>query len=276
MNMNSNNKELSTYNCPFCFNKSVITNFKNVLKCKKCKIMFQKRDTINNIKSDIYGIDYFQGKVYNNYFNEESERIRRFEKKIELIRDYFPKKGKVLDVGCAAGFFLKVMKKIGYDAYGLDISSAACEYAMNYCDFKIFNGDIYKAKFMDHFFDIVTLWDVLEHLRDPELVLGELYRIMKNQGAIVIETLNIDSWNAKILKSRWPLYFPDYHLFYYNTKFIIKLLNKIGFKIIKIFPIQTYICLRSTIKTIRYYDKPLLGKLLGNFFDDVILIIAMK
>jgi 2-polyprenyl-3-methyl-5-hydroxy-6-metoxy-1,4-benzoquinol methylase len=276
MNMDSYNKKLLTYNCPFCLNNAVITKFNNVLKCNKCKIMFQKSDSIINNIADIYGIDYFQGKVYNNYFNEELERKRRFEKKIELIRTYIPKNGRVLDVGCAAGFFLKVMEKSGYETYGLDVSSAACEYAMNYCNSNIFNGNIFKAGFMDNFFNMITLWDVLEHLRDPELVLGEFYRIMKNQGILVIETLNINSWNAKLLKSRWPLYSPDYHLFYYNTKFLIKLLNKIGFNVIKIFPVQTYICLGKKIWTIRYFDRPLIGKLLGHFLDDVILIIAVK
>ncbi len=276
MSMNLNNKKILTHDCPFCLKKAVITKFDNVLKCNKCKIMFQKRNTINNSSSDIYGIDYFQGRIYNNYFNEEIERKRRFEKKIKLISGYLPRNGRVLDVGCAAGFFLTVMKKFGYETYGLDISSAACKFAMDSYALDIFKGDILKAEYRDNFFDVITLWDVLEHLSDPELVLSEIFRIMKSRGLMVIETLNIDSWNFKLLKSRWPLYSPDYHLFYYNTKFLIMLLNKTGFNVIKIFPVQTYISLRKKIRTIRYFDKPLLGKLFGHFFDDVILIIAVK
>ena len=274
--MNQYNKKLITHTCPFCLNKAVITKFTNVLKCNKCKIMFQKKDTISDNIADIYNIDYFQGKIYKNYFNEESERKQRFQKKIELIGNNIPRSGKVLDIGCAAGFFLKVMKDIGYETYGLDISSAAYEYIKNYCDIKIFKGDIFEAKYKNNFFDIISLWDVLEHLINPELVLEEIYRILKSQGILVIETLNIDSWNLKLLKNRWPLFSHDYHLFYFNTKFLINLLNKIGFTVIKIFPVQTYLCLKNRTWIIRYFHRSLLRKFLGRFLDDVILIIASK
>lgn len=274
--MNQYNINLITYKCPFCSRNAVNTKFTNILQCNKCKIMFQRRDTITNNTAEVYNIDYFQGKVYKNYFNEELERKQRFVKKIELINYYLPQEGRVLDIGCAAGFFLKVMKDIGYDAYGLDISSTAYDYLMNHYDFKIFRGDIFEAEYKDKLFDIITLWDVLEHLIDPELVLDEIYRILKKQGVLVIETLNIDSLNFKLLQNRWPLFFPDYHLFYYNKKFLIKLLNKIGFTVKKIFPIQTYICLKKYTWTISYFDRPLLSKVLGCFLDDVILIVAEK
>ena len=273
--MKSINNSTHALTCPFCFNIADITKFDNVLKCSNCKVMFQKYDTINCNK-DIYGREYFQGKVYNNYFNEGQERERRFKNKIKLINKYIPQTGNILDVGCAAGFFLTIMKKSGYNTHGIDISSCACDYAKLDGHLNIVNENIFEAKYQDNYFDIITLWDVLEHVTEPELVIRELHRIIKNKGIIIIETLNINSLGFKILKKRWPLYSPEYHLFYYNKIFLIKLLEKFGFKIIKTFPIQTYVRLMDKIITIRYYDRHLLGKIFGKLFDDVILIVASK
>lgn len=274
--MNTFNKRIKEKKCLFCNNLCSDSALKNIRKCGHCGIMFQNRDSSFPDPANLYNKDYFQGKVYKDYLNEADIRISLFRKKINLIKQYFPSKGRILDLGCAAGFFLKIMNELNYQTYGIEISNFASDYAQNKFHLNVIQGDLSNANFQDNFFQIITLWDVLEHLPNPREVLIELNRIMGNEGIMIIETVNTDSLNVKLMKNNWPLYSPDFHLFYYNKKFLINILDKAGFKIQKIIPIQTYFNIGKTNKTFRYFHIGLLRWLLGKLFDDVILIIARK
>ena len=85
------------------------------------------------------------------------------------------------------------------------------------------------------------MWDVLEHIHNPIRTIKEIKRILTNQGVLIIETLNCDSIPAKVLKNKWPLFSPPYHINYFSIKGIKYLLKNSGFKPIKILPIQTYL-----------------------------------
>jgi len=162
----------------------------------------------------IYDERYFKGGVYRDYFSEESTMVDYFERKIRLIEKHLPVSGRVLDIGCAAGFFLKAMKKRGYEVSGMDISECATRYARESLGVGITTGDITSASLPADSFDIITMWDVLEHLRDPMVAIRQAHRSLKDTGTLVVETLNIDSLNFKLLGRRWPLWYPPlpYHL----------------------------------------------------------------
>ena len=83
-------------------------------------------------------------------------------------------------------------------------------------------------------FDIVTLWDVLEHLRDPVLDLEKVYRILKPKGFIIFSTGDISSFWAKLSGKKWQLMTPPQHLFFFSKKSVLKLIPKIGFEIAEI------------------------------------------
>jgi 2-polyprenyl-3-methyl-5-hydroxy-6-metoxy-1,4-benzoquinol methylase len=82
----------------------------------------------------------------------------------------------------------------------------------------VITGDLLSARYPDDFFDIITMFDVLEHLPNPIETLTECSRIIKRGGILIIETLNTDSLIFKILKQNWPLFSPSYDLFYFNHK----------------------------------------------------------
>ncbi|MBW8003601.1 MAG: class I SAM-dependent methyltransferase [Planctomycetes bacterium] len=225
---------------------------------------------------NIYDEEYFRGKVYYDYFREMSVRIKVFKDKLQLIQEYLPRMGRVLDLGCAMGFFLKVMKERNYEVYGVEVSKYAAGYAKNSLNLNVHEGDLQSADFHDEFFDIITMWDVLEHLSNPQETLIEIKRILTGNGVLIIETLNIGSLTARILKKNWPLYFPPYHLFYFSLKALKNVLAETGFSVIKIIPIQTYLKTRQGFKVFKYFKNPILRKVLGAFLNDVICCLAIK
>ena len=262
--------------CPFCKSPNIRKVFGDILKCEKCGIMFLDFEKYSRRTDNIYDEAYFTGKVYHDYLLEEPHRIEIFEEKLRLIQEYLPQRGRVLDFGCALGFFLKIMKERSYKVYGVEVSKYAAGYAKNTLKLKVLEGELRNADFPDEFFDIITMWDVLEHLINPQETLIEINRVLNTNGILIIETLNIGSLTARILKKNWPLYFPPYHLFYFNLKTLKNILAETGFSVIKIIPIQTYLKTRQGFKVFKYFKNPILRKVLGAFFNDVICCLAIK
>ncbi len=226
--------------------------------------------------NELYSMDYFHGEVYQNYIQEEQFRKKNFRIKLNKIKKYIPEQGRVLDFGCAMGYFLDVAREDDYEVCGVEISKYASEYAVNTGKHTVYNGDLISGNFADDFFDIITMWDVLEHLYNPVEILSETNRILKKNGALIIETLNISSFAARIMKKNWPLFSPPYHLFYFNFETLTGLLNKTGFNTIKIIPVQTYVRLFKKYRALRYYKYPIIKSVLSKLFDDVLIVVASK
>ena len=143
------------------------------------------------------------------------------------------KTGKLLDVGCGAGDRLDIFRQLGFDTYGVEISSSA-EYARGHFGLNVKQGDLFEANYPNSFFDIITLHNVLEHTHNPQKVIRELRRILKEDGIVVIQVPNTDSIQSKLFKKRWAAVDVPRDLYYFNSNIIPRLLEKQGLVIIKI------------------------------------------
>jgi SAM-dependent methyltransferase len=259
-----------------CHSQKLFTKFGSLVGCNQCGIVFEDIDYMVFNPEEIYTDGYFQGKVYSDYVGEEARRREIFKKKFSLIQGVIKEGDVVLDVGCATGGFLKVLEYNRVFGYGVEISDFAAGYAREKNFLRVITGDLIGVEFPSTFFDAVTMWDVLEHLPNPLEVLKDIYRILKPKGFLIIETLNIDSWNARIMKDQWPLYSPPYHLFYYSARTLEGILQSCGFRPIAIIPINMYIRTLHGYRKINLYKNFLLKRLLGKFFSDVIIFAAVK
>jgi len=264
----------SNESCPICGSKNIVKAQNELSRCKECSLQFLANFKSPEYYNQIYNKNYFNGDVYKNYLEEELYRRQLFSEKIKLIRKHIPGEGSVLDIGCGMGFFLMEMQNKGYHVDGLEISEYAAQIASEKVNTSIITGDLTNTSFKSTQFNIVTFWDVLEHIYDPVESLKRVSRIIKNDGVLVVETLNISSLTVKILKEKWPLYYPPYHIYYYNQSSMIRLLHRAGFQIVKTFPVQTYIKSSSGYRAFRYFRYPFIRKLAGMLFDDVVIYIA--
>jgi len=262
--------------CPLCGSRKTCQRFAALIRCRECGIQFFAGYQNLPKSTDLYGQYYFHGGIYRNYLGEANRRLRRFRDKMELMRTVLPSGGRLLDVGCASGFFLRVAKESGFEGQGVEISTIPLDYARKVMGVEVFHGNLFDARFPDANFDVVTLWDTLEHLRDPQKVLTEIRRILKSGGVLVVETLNMNTLCCLLLRGRWPLYAPPYHLFYFTRKTLKKLFFSTGYQLRRQFPIQTYFPGRHGPRCIRYFRVPFLRSLLGWILGDVILYVAVK
>ncbi len=119
-----------------------------------------------------------------------------------------------------------------------------------YYDIQIAIGTIFDGKFKNEQFDVVTLWDVLEHTPNPVDTLNECLRVLKRDGLLVVNYPDIGAWISRLMGRRW-VFLLSVHYFYFTRKTIRKTLEKNGFSILKIKPhYQTleldYILVRAT------------------------------
>jgi len=175
-------------------------------------------------------IDGYANAVDEEYVSQMSYRIKTFEKcmdKVEKITGL--KEGTILDVGAAAGAFVKVAKDRGWKAEGIE----PCGYLVRWAIEKLglhsmFTGTLEDVGAGKHY-DVVTLWDVIEHLSDPNNAVYLIKNLVKDDGYVVMNIPDISTIIPMTMGRRWPFY-ASCHLYYYTPKTLDYLMNKHGFK----------------------------------------------
>lgn len=152
----------------------------------------------------------------------------------------FVKGGKVLDIGCGIGKYLHYLEDLGWDVYGVDISSRAVEGARKSGLENVFQGELQEVRFESSFFDVVDLHHVFEHIPNPNETLKEINRILKPGGEVVITLPNFSSLAAKIFGKHWGGIDLPIHLFYFNRRSLDYVLKKNGFEIKKVYYSDTF------------------------------------
>lgn len=136
--------------------------------------------------------------------------------------------GRILDIGCGDDDFLISLKHRGWEVYGTEFSDAACA-RVRAKGVHVYHGDLAGANFPDRFFDVVTLWHVLEHLSEPRHDLREVWRILRDDGLLVVEVPNSNSPTFSLCKERWfPLDVPR-HLQHFTSSTLVSMLEREGF-----------------------------------------------
>ncbi len=202
----------------------------NIMQCNDCSFMFVYPPPSIEKQNEYYNKSYEEGS-YKLYSSVEDLKIKTSEKRFDGFSK-FSKNGRLLDVGCATGVFLDVCLQKGFHTYGVELSEKAIKQANK--KHNIFHGVLEDAKFEDSFFDVVTMFDIIEHVLDPAKTIKEINRILKPGGFVVFTTPNISSWHAKVMRKKWGLITPLEHLSYFSPKTIRLILEKNGFSIVKI------------------------------------------
>lgn len=184
---------------------------------------------------------------------QEKSRFKRIDrqygvyKRRNKVEKYTSKKsGKILDIGCATGVFLKEMQDHGWDAYGVEPSTYAAEVAVSQPGLNIFNGYLDHANFEENSFDVITLWDVFEHLLDPVATLEIIKQILKPDGSLVITMPNTDSWERKFFRQYWAGWDVPRHYHIFSEDAIERLLKEHGMRI------DNFISFTDMLGTVRF------------------------
>lgn len=147
----------------------------------------------------------------------------------------YQRRGRLLDVGCATGIFLQAMDRFGkWELYGVEPTNVVSQVTQNAPHIKVFQGTLLESRFPENFFNVVTWWDVLEHVPDPTACLRETFRVLQPGGWVFIQTPDPKSWEACLFGSYWIGYDAPRHLYLFPRSVLIRQLEEIGFKIVRV------------------------------------------
>jgi 2-polyprenyl-3-methyl-5-hydroxy-6-metoxy-1,4-benzoquinol methylase len=166
-------------------------------------------------------------------FEEEryERTIGRYQRdKIELLPAE-KQDGKLLDIGCGAGYFVREARKAGYDAEGVEFSAEAAAFGKREWNLPITVGNAQDVGFTEKSFDVVTLWHVLEHLSRPADMLATVQRLLRPNGVLVLTVPNFASPQARFFKANWYHLEVPRHLYHFDPDSLRRLLAKQGFRV---------------------------------------------
>lgn len=200
----------------------------DVVRCRHCGLIFAATMQKNEDLLKHYSHDYFEP-----YLKTQSIHLRkRFKKRLQEIKQMvFP--GRLLDVGCGAGFFLKLAEDTGYTAEGVELSQYAAKYGRSRLGLRVFQGELDDAGFASDSFDIITLWHILEHVHDPRRFLAQVNALLKQDGLLAVEVPNIEGMAARAAGVYWELLAPKEHFYYFDSRTLKQYLEESGFSVIR-------------------------------------------
>lgn len=149
--------------------------------------------------------------------------------------------GMLLDVGCSTGLFLLEAQQAGWDAHGLEYSPDSARIARERHGLQVEQGALMKGKFAANSFDVVTMWDVIEHLPSPNAALEVVMDILKPGGLFIAKTPNVDGLypaSSLLIAGKvgfWGHPEPPGHLYQFSAYTLRKLLTRKGFAIERVY-----------------------------------------
>lgn len=221
-----------------------------IMKCERCRLLFSDRAYRPVDALVYYGKEYHE-KMSGSFDSDYSAgTYRQFLRRLALIGLYVGK-GRILDIGCSTGCFLSLCKKAGFEVRGVEPSAEAvriCQEKVPAFEDAIENEDIEKSKILTaDTYDVITLWDVIEHIPSLENAIPKIMHSLKNNGILAIRTPDSDSLFFKIalfLKKMTfsgyedPLYalFHADHFLYFNETALKYFAGKYHLEIVKLIP----------------------------------------
>jgi SAM-dependent methyltransferase len=200
------------------------TNGEKLVECNKCGLVFI--ETPIKYPDDI--LEEYAAAEDKDYISQVKWRIKTFQDSIRQIEDITGlTRGRILDVGAAAGAFVKAAKDRGWHSYGIE----PCRYLVRYGKEKLGLGRYLNAGTIDDVkngkFDVITFWDVLEHTSDPNKTIKTAVANLEKDGYIVTNVPDISSIIPVSMGMRWPFY-ESAHLFYFTGDTLDDLMRRNG------------------------------------------------
>jgi SAM-dependent methyltransferase len=205
-----------------------------LVRCRDCGLAYQNPRPMAEAIEGYYEGEYHP---YITTIGDEPSVIRRWRRRIgmhgrcKLILDRRPP-GRLLDVGCGTGIFLDAMRSHDWQVQGVEPNAEAARYSRERLGLDVFVGPLEATNYPDNTFDVVTLWDVLEHLPSPTAALQIFRRILKADGLLVFRVPNADSLDARLFGPYWAGWDLPRHYYVFDQDSTRLLLQRSGFQVL--------------------------------------------
>lgn len=215
---------MENHNCILCSGKQLkaLPRYQraHLVECNDCGLVFCKKIPSVNELSAYYG----------NYprFSELSPiTVKRYNEILDKFEP-FKQTNNLLDMGCSNGLFLECARRRGWNVYGTEFADdCIAQGAKN--NIKIFKSDALPPEFFNLKFDVITSFEVIEHINTPNPEIELIKKVLRKGGAYYVTTPNFNALSRLVLKEKWNVIEYPEHLSYYTPRTLTKLMQKHGF-----------------------------------------------
>lgn len=207
-----------------------------IVRCKACGLVFAQDSLTRMDLERHYQSEYYKGAMdsacygcqFTSQFAKRLFPLRKFY--LDKLGTYFPKKGRLLDIGCGMGLFLAFAQENGWDVLGIEPFEGFAKYSVNHLGVKIIVGSFEDLRIKEKF-DVITLFHTLEHMFDPRMVLEKIYSLLNPGGVVLIEVPNMGSPFSRWKGKSW--FAPKNHRFYFTREALGRYLKEVGLEILE-------------------------------------------
>lgn len=234
----------------------------HIVRCRQCGLIYVNPRYREDVLEQLYTAEYYDhdgiknGQAffgYDDYIADEENIRITFAKRLKTI-ERFVHKGKLLDIGCATGFFLDLARTRGWEVVGSEVSAFAAQYARDRFGLDVHIGPLKDLHFDAETFDVVTMWDVIEHVADPLGDLQEVWRILRKDGLLSLITPDCGSPIARLLGKRWEeMRRVREHIYFFSKRTMTEMLHRTGFEVLKIENADKVFYLGPAMQRLKYY-----------------------
>lgn len=200
----------------------------DLLRCRHCGHRFY-RGVAEVDSAKLYGIDYHETEEYLDYAGQRETLARNFRHDLDRMERFGTRGGSLLEVGCAYGFFLAEAAPRFDRVHGLDISAPAVAWARAELGVSAQAGEVTQHR-PEAPYDVVCMWDTIEHLPHPRRHLAAVARLLRPGGLLFLSTGDAGSLVARLRGRRWRMIHPPTHVHYFTRAGIRLLLESEGFR----------------------------------------------
>jgi 2-polyprenyl-3-methyl-5-hydroxy-6-metoxy-1,4-benzoquinol methylase len=215
--------------CLICSSNELVDlkDYSNVFlcRCKQCGFKFSRKIPL---KEEL--VACYEGYGRNDYLSHLTKK--RYHELLDKFEPY-RKTNRLIDVGCGIGYFLEVAMERGWEVYGTEFTQEAVQICSNK-GIKMELGVLDPNKYTAESFDIITSFEVIEHINDPRDEIQRFNRVLRSGGLVYVTTPNFNSLLRYRLKSAYNVICYPEHLSYYTPKTIKKLFRSFGYEVIRV------------------------------------------
>ena len=203
----------------------------NLVACQNCALVF-----VSPMPNESEVLEAYTENLEEIHSSENKNRIKSFKRVFRWLKTkefYLNNEiNYIADIGCASGAFLVCAENEGLRVIGFEPSKTLSGIAQNEYGLNVINGIFSESRFLRNKLDMVTLWDVLEHVAQPNSLITQISSSLKLRGLLLVNIPVLDSVAARLLRNFWPFYL-DVHLLYFKKQTLINYLEINGFRYLR-------------------------------------------
>jgi ubiquinone/menaquinone biosynthesis C-methylase UbiE len=204
------------------------------VQCRACSLVYTNEIPSRGDIDVIYDANYYDKGVKYAELSKSVGLINAEQRVTRLLLDANIKRDRWLDVGCATGEFISEARHKVKEVCGVEISVCAIKIAKERGIEGIIVGDFFDTEWEHNYFDLISMWDVIEHLPDPVSNLKHAFQLIKPGGFLVLSTGDITSITARLFGRFWHLMTPPEHQYFFSPATIKQMLSSCGFNLVSI------------------------------------------